>query len=65
MQLEPHFLFNTLNAITTLAELDRQREALTTLSNLNAILKATLKRPHFLKDTFGPGIRDRPELLSY
>jgi Histidine kinase len=44
MQLEPHFLFNTLNAITTLVELGRQRQAAEMLSHLNAILKATLVR---------------------
>ena len=44
MQLEPHFLFNTLNAITTLVELGRQKEATGMLSHLNAILKTTLKR---------------------
>ncbi|MGO9938629.1 MAG: sensor histidine kinase [Terracidiphilus sp.] len=44
MQLEPHFLFNTLNAITTLVELGRQREASEMLGHLNAILKSTLKR---------------------
>ncbi|NYF90376.1 histidine kinase [Tunturiibacter empetritectus] len=44
MQLEPHFLFNTLNAITTLVELGRQREAVEMLSHLNVILKSTLKR---------------------
>jgi LytS/YehU family sensor histidine kinase len=44
MQLEPHFLFNTLNAITTLVELGRQKEATEMLSYLNAILKTTLKR---------------------
>ena len=43
-QLEPHFLFNTLNAITTLVELGRQRQAAEILSHLNAILKSTLKR---------------------
>ncbi len=42
MQIEPHFLFNTLNAITTLVELDRQKEALKALSHLNAMLKTTL-----------------------
>lgn len=41
-QMEPHFLFNTLNAITTLVELGRQKEAVETLSHLNAILKSTL-----------------------
>jgi hypothetical protein len=44
MQLEPHFLFNTLNAITTLVELGRQKEAAAMLGHLNAILKSTLKR---------------------
>ncbi|WP_213804149.1 histidine kinase [Granulicella sp. dw_53] len=44
MQLEPHFLFNTLNAITTLVELGRQKEASEMLTHLNAILKSTLKR---------------------
>lgn len=44
MQLEPHFLFNALNAITTLVELGRQKEAAAMLSHLNAILKSTLRR---------------------
>jgi signal transduction histidine kinase len=44
MQLEPHFLFNTLNAITTLVELGRQKQAAEMLSHLNAMLKSTLKR---------------------
>jgi sensor histidine kinase YesM len=44
MQLEPHFLFNTLNAITTLVEFGRQKEAAEMLTHLNAILKSTLKR---------------------
>lgn len=44
MQLEPHFLFNTLNAITTLVELGRRAEAVEMLGYLNAILKSTLKR---------------------
>jgi len=44
MQLEPHFLFNTLNAVTTLMELNRREEALETLNHLNAILKTVLKR---------------------
>jgi hypothetical protein len=44
MQLEPHFLFNTLNAITTLVELGRQQEAAEMLGHLNALLKSTLKR---------------------
>ena len=44
MQLEPHFLFNTLNSITALVELGRQKEAAEMLAHLNAILKSTLKR---------------------
>lgn len=44
MQLEPHFLFNTLNAITTLMELGRQEEAASTLEHLNSILKTVLQR---------------------
>ena len=44
MQMEPHFLFNTLNAITTLVEFGRQKEALAMLSHLNAILQSTLQR---------------------
>jgi signal transduction histidine kinase len=42
MQLEPHFLFNTLNAITTLVELGRQNAAAEMLRHLNSILKSTL-----------------------
>ncbi len=44
MQLEPHFLFNTLNAVTTLVELGRREEALETLGHLNTVLKLVLKR---------------------
>jgi signal transduction histidine kinase len=44
MQLEPHFLFNTLNAITTLVELGRHKPAAEMLTHLNSILKSTLKR---------------------
>jgi LytS/YehU family sensor histidine kinase len=44
MQLEPHFLFNTLNAVTTLVELGRSDEALETLEHLNTILKLVLRR---------------------
>jgi LytS/YehU family sensor histidine kinase len=43
-KLEPHFLFNTLNAVTTLMELGRTEEALVTLVHLNTILKTVLKR---------------------
>ncbi|MGA8500066.1 MAG: histidine kinase [Candidatus Sulfotelmatobacter sp.] len=44
MQLEPHFLFNALNAVAALMDLDRKQEALETLEHLNTILKTGLKR---------------------
>ncbi|ADV82376.1 sensor histidine kinase [Terriglobus saanensis] len=44
MQVEPHFLFNTLNSITTLVELGRQQQAAAMLHHLNVILKSTLRR---------------------
>jgi signal transduction histidine kinase len=44
MQMEPHFLLNTLNAITTLVELGRNDEAKQTLSRLNGMLQSTLER---------------------
>jgi Histidine kinase len=44
MQMEPHFLFNTLNAVTTLVELKRNEEASETLAHLNTILRKTLQR---------------------
>jgi two-component sensor histidine kinase len=43
MQIEPHFLFNTLNAIASLVELDRKEQAVATLERLNAILHRTLR----------------------
>jgi signal transduction histidine kinase len=44
MQMEPHFLFNTLNALASLVALGRNREASKTLEHLDAILRATLQR---------------------
>lgn len=44
MQLEPHFLLNTLNAITALVDDGCQKEASQTLAHLNEILKSTLGR---------------------
>lgn len=44
MQIEPHFLFNTLNAIASLVESDRKEEALQTVQHLNSILKRTFRR---------------------
>jgi len=43
-QMEPHFLFNTLNAVTSLVELGKNREASETLAHLNTILRTTLRR---------------------
>ncbi|MGA3131944.1 MAG: histidine kinase [Terracidiphilus sp.] len=44
MQMEPHFLFNTLNAITSLVAQERNQEAMKTLAHLNTILRTTLER---------------------
>jgi len=44
MQMEPHFLFNTLNAITSLIAQKRNPEAMDTLDDLNTILRTTLSR---------------------
>jgi signal transduction histidine kinase len=44
MQMEPHFLFNTLNAITSLMVLGRNKEAIKTMTHLNTILRTTLQR---------------------
>ncbi len=43
MQLEPHFLFNTLNAIASLVIQRRNDEANETLDHLNTILRASLR----------------------
>ncbi len=43
-QMEPHFLFNTLNAITSLVAQKRNDEAMKTLGHLNTILRTTLQR---------------------
>jgi signal transduction histidine kinase len=44
MQMEPHFLFNTLNAITSLMVQGRNKEAIRTMTHLSEILRATLQR---------------------
>jgi two-component sensor histidine kinase len=44
MQMEPHFLFNTLNAITSLMVQGRNKEAIKTMTHLNNILRTTLQR---------------------
>ncbi|MGO9324689.1 MAG: sensor histidine kinase [Terracidiphilus sp.] len=43
-QIEPHFLFNTLNAITSLVAQGRNQEAMNTLAHLNTILRMSLQR---------------------
>jgi len=44
MQMEPHFLFNTLNALASLVAQGRNREASKTLEHLDTILRTTLRR---------------------
>lgn len=44
MQIEPHFLFNTLNALASLVAQSRNREASEMLVHLNTILRITLQR---------------------
>jgi len=43
MQLQPHFLFNTLNAIMVLVRQQRAREAEQTLSHLSDLLRCVLE----------------------
>jgi len=42
MQIDPHFLFNTLNSVTALVKFDQKDEALETLANLHGLLRTTL-----------------------
>jgi hypothetical protein len=44
MQMEPHFLFNTLNALASLVAQGRNPEAARTLDHLKTILSTTLQR---------------------
>jgi sensor histidine kinase YesM len=44
MQLEPHFLFNTLNSLNSLVDLGRNKEASQALAHLNTILRSALRR---------------------
>jgi hypothetical protein len=43
MQMEPHFLFNTLNAVNSLVDLGRNKEASEALGHLDTILRSTLR----------------------
>lgn len=45
MQIEPHFLFNTLNAVTSLVDQRKNEAAMATIAHLNMILRTTLQRP--------------------
>jgi sensor histidine kinase YesM len=57
MQMEPHFLFNTLNAITSLMVLGRNKEAIKTMTHLNSILRTTLQRKAPEKVPFAEELR--------
>ena len=57
MQMEPHFLFNTLNAITSLVAQKRNNEAMKTLGHLNTILRTTLQRKAPEKVPFAEELR--------
>lgn len=57
MQMEPHFLFNTLNAVTSLVAQARNEEAMKTLSHLNTILRVTLQRKAPEKVPFSEELR--------
>jgi LytS/YehU family sensor histidine kinase len=53
MQIDPHFLFNTLNTVTALVEFNRKNEALETLGSLNTLLRTTLASNSPEKVTLG------------
>jgi LytS/YehU family sensor histidine kinase len=57
MQMEPHFLFNTLNAITSLVAQGRSAEAMKTLGHLHTILRSTLQRKAPEKVPFADELR--------
>jgi hypothetical protein len=57
MQMEPHFLFNTLNAITSLMVQGRNKEAIKTMAYLNNILRTTLQRKSAEKVPFVEELR--------
>ena len=57
MQLEPHFLFNTLNAVNSLVDLGRNKEASQTLAHLNTILRSALQRSAPEKVPFSEELR--------
>lgn len=61
MQLEPHFLFNTLNAVTTLVEVGRKEQALKTLEHLNTVPQ----EEHSRQDSAGARVGSYRELFGH
>lgn len=57
MQIDPHFLFNTLNSVTALVTFDQKNEALETLANLNQLLRTTLASSSPAKVALGKEIQ--------
>lgn len=45
-QLNPHFLFNTLNTVTSLIRLEKSESAITALSELGLMLRRVLENQH-------------------
>ena len=52
-QLQPHFLFNTLNAISALVNDDRKRDASRMIARLGDFLRTTLEETHGHEVTVG------------
>jgi LytS/YehU family sensor histidine kinase len=57
MQMEPHFLFNTLNAITSLMVQGRNKEAIRTMTHLSDFLRTTVQRKAPEKVPFAEELR--------
>jgi two-component sensor histidine kinase len=57
MQVEPHFLFNTLNAIMSLMVQGRNNEAIRTMTHLSDFLRTTLQRKTPEKVPFAEELR--------
>lgn len=64
MQMEPHFLFNTLNAITSLMVQGRNKEAIKTMAQLSDILRSTLQRKAPEKVPFAEELRIVEDYLA-
>jgi two-component system LytT family sensor kinase len=60
-QVSPHFLFNTLNAISTLVLDNRPREATLAISRLASLLRTTMSRD----DGFVPLVDEIRSVLDY